>query len=168
MYASCNTKNETAEPAINQEHNSKAEQREHPVQQEVPPPVSYTYKKVSNTRYNFTFEIPENWIATDKSNNGDGFYVDANDVNVDIRIYGESLTGIADVDNNVSCDAVANFPFADGTVGTKCTSSGLLYFIYTLKKKRVTLYINAPIDWRKKNINAIQHISESISMKTPA
>ncbi|MFN0276415.1 MAG: hypothetical protein ACKVPJ_11750 [Chitinophagales bacterium] len=166
---SCKTKQETVEQPVKTIDTTTIVKKDILDRKDEPPPVSYNYIKVVNNRYNFSFEMPESWKAVDKSNNGDGFYLDAGDINVDFRIYGETLTGIDDIDSEgISCDAVAEYVFADGTKGTKCTDNGLLYFFYPQKKKRVNVYINAPIEWKKKNINAINHIAESVSMKTPA
>ncbi|MBC8045948.1 MAG: hypothetical protein H7Y00_04085, partial [Fimbriimonadaceae bacterium] len=105
----------------------------------------------------------------DKSNNGDGFYIETGNVNVDMRVYGETITGIEDIDNaGIKCDGVSEFVFSDGTKGSKCSDSGLLYFFYTNKKKKITLYLSAPPEWRKENLSVINHIAESISMKNPA
>lgn len=166
---SCKQNNETTVSPVQQKTENKEEQKHEPKLNDTPPPVSYNYIQVKNNRYQFTFDMPESWKAVDKSNNGDGYYLDAGDVNVDFRIYGETLTGVQDIDNaGVTCDAVAEFVFTDGTKGTKCTDSGLLYFFYTQKKKRVTMYVNAPVEWKKKNVQAINHIAQSISMQIPS
>ena len=48
-------------------------------------------KKISSDRYGFTLEIPAAWTATDKSNNGDGYFLSTGDKTVDMRVYGENI-----------------------------------------------------------------------------
>lgn len=135
---------------------------------EVPPPVSFKYQQIINERFHFTFEIPEQWKAIDKSSNGDGFFIETDNSKIDFRIFGTTLSGIQEIDNaGLKCDAVGSINFKDGTKGAKCTKGNTLQFFYEYQKTRITFYLDAPEEWKKQYVQIINHIAESISLKTP-
>ncbi|MBC8046856.1 MAG: hypothetical protein H7Y00_08680, partial [Fimbriimonadaceae bacterium] len=67
IFVACKTKSE-AETNPSEIEKSVSETKEEKTEdKKVEPPVNYTYKKIINTRYNFSFEIPDVWKAADKS-----------------------------------------------------------------------------------------------------
>lgn len=78
-------------------------------------PSSVQYKEVVNDRYAFSIEIPEDWIASDHSDNGDGFFIrdPASGDAVDMRIYGTHAS-LMDAEKHAK---IQKFRFADGSDG---------------------------------------------------
>ncbi|MCX9079548.1 MAG: hypothetical protein OIN84_16410, partial [Candidatus Methanoperedens sp.] len=46
------------------------------------------YKTAYNEAFDFWFDLPEDWKAVDKSQNGDGYYIISDAADMDIRVYG--------------------------------------------------------------------------------
>jgi len=122
-------------------------------------------KKVVNERFNFSFEIPSAWKAIDKSNNGDGFFLESDNSTADIRIYGENLEGneiMAEMEIK-SCTRTETFKFRDGYPGLKCYQAQDEYYYYDTPTTRIVLYVHADAVWKTKNIAVIRSIAESIT-----
>lgn len=122
-------------------------------------------KKVVNTRFHYFFEIPAAWKAVDKSNNGDGFYIDCGNKNVDIRIYGEALEGneiTAELELQ-ACDKTETYLFGNGYPGIKCIQDNDEYYYYDTPLTRIVCYINADAAWKKENMQLLNAMVKSIT-----
>ncbi len=122
------------------------------------------FKKTTNERYGFSFEIPDTWKAIDKSNNGDGYFLDCGDKKTDLRIYGENIEGneiMAEMELK-SCERTENFKFANGYPGTICYQSGDTYYYYDTPKIRIVFYVHADSKWKQRNMEAVNTIAKSI------
>lgn len=121
--------------------------------------------EVHNERYGFTFVIPVHFKATDKSNNGDGYFIETGDQGVDIRVYGESIADNALMAELAlqSCTRTEKFRFANGYPGTKCFQSADIYYYYDTPTTRITLYVHAPERWMQRNAHVAEEIAKSIS-----
>ncbi len=123
------------------------------------------FLKVVNERYDFSFEIPKEWKAIDKSNNGDGFYIDCGNKSVDLRIYGENLEGneiMAEMELK-TCVSTETFKFSDGYPGIKCNQNSDTYYYYDTPQTRIVFYIHADKKWNGENAAIVSSIAKSIS-----
>jgi len=123
-------------------------------------------KKITSDRYGFTLEIPSNWTATDKSNNGDGYFLSTGDKAVDIRVYGENLQGneiMAEMEL-ATCETSEKYIFGNGYPGIKCYQSGDYYYYYDTPKTRVIFYVHATKNWVEKNKILIESVVKSLEV----
>ncbi len=123
-------------------------------------------KKISSDRYGFTLEIPAAWTATDKSNNGDGYFLSTGDKSVDIRVYGANLQGnevMAEMELS-TCETSEKFMFSNGYPGIKCFQSNDYYYYYDTPKTRVIFYVHAPKNWIEKNKVLIESVVKSLEV----
>lgn len=119
---------------------------------------------VLNERFGFTFKLPANYTATDKSNNGDGYFIETGDKGVDLRIYGENIDGntlMAELELS-TCESTESFRFANGFPGTLCLQSGDRYYYYDTPKTRIICYVHAPKIWMQRNESKITEMAKSI------
>ncbi len=153
------------ETPLNQSHKIEDEQTE--ANYEV---SSQNTKKVVNERFDFAFKIPENWKAIDKSNNGDGYFIETGNTTADIRIYGENLSKnpVLEELNDQSCDKKEKFIYDDKTKGTKCVSKNEVFYYYQTTDKKITFYIKADSVWMGKNNTVITNIAKSITQHKDA
>ncbi len=122
-------------------------------------------KTVTNTRFDFYFEIPSTWKAIDKSNNGDGYFLDSGNKSVDLRIYGEALEGnemMAEMELQ-SCTKTEKFIFRNGYPGIKCFQKGDEYYYYDTPLTRIVFYIHADAAWIKQNATLLTEIAKSLT-----
>ncbi len=118
-------------------------------------------KEIENPRYSFQFLIPADWQAIDSSDNGDGYYLqlpDA-DVDTDIRIYG-SHASFLDPGND---ENVKEFVFTDGTKGLLLDSGNDLI----IEKYREDNYVIFSVkstseNWLQSNRDLLLKIGRSI------
>lgn len=123
-------------------------------------------KKISSDRYGFSLEIPASWTATDKSNNGDGYFLSTGDKTVDLRVYGENLQGnevMAEMELS-TCETSEKFIFWNGYPGIKCYQSGDYYYYYDTPKTRVIFYVHAPKNWVEKNKVLVESVVKSLEV----
>lgn len=121
--------------------------------------------KVVNERYDFSFEIPKAWKAVDKSNNGDGFFIDSGNKSVDMRVYGENLEGneiMAEMELK-TCVSTEDFKFSDGYPGIKCLQNSDTYYYYDTPQTRIVFYVHADKKWNTENAATVLAIAKSIS-----
>ncbi len=122
---------------------------------------------IMNERFGFTFELPANYSATDKSNNGDGYFIVTGDKDVDLRIYGENINGnelMAEMELS-TCERTETFHFGNGYPGTLCYQSGDKYYYYDTPKTRIVFYVHGPKTWQERNDAIINTIAKSIKVQ---
>lgn len=121
---------------------------------------------IYNERFDFQFTVPGHYTVTEKSNNGDGYFVSCGDEGVDIRVYGENISDnqvMAEMELN-ACESKITFQFKNGYPGLLCLQSGDRYYYYDTPKTRVTLYIHAPARWFERNAQLVETIAKSLSV----
>ncbi len=122
-------------------------------------------KKIINERYSFSFEIPAAWKAAEKSNNGDGYFIETGEKGIDLRVYGENIQGneiMAEMELK-TCERTETFKYSNGYPGIVCYQSGDVYYYYDTPKTRITFYIHAPKNWQEKNAVIINSIAKSVT-----
>lgn len=119
---------------------------------------------ITNERFAFTFSVPPQYQVTDRSNNGDGYFITTGDAGTDLRIYGENIG-----DNPLAaelalsaCEQTEKFRFANGYPGILCLQGGDKYYYYDTPTTRVTFYVHGSDAWISRNAATIQSIAESI------
>jgi len=124
-------------------------------------------KKVNNERFGFEFSIPENWGAIDSSANGDGYFIDAGNHEVDLRIYAEIIPEGHSMDIIApQCDSLANFTFDDGLAGKICDVNPREIFIFRDNADhRISFFVQAPESWIESNKALITAIAKSLSFR---
>lgn len=131
-----------------------------------PPYVETTSgnKSITNERFGFTFEIPAHYTVADKSNNGDGYFINTGDAGTDLRIYGSNIKGneIAAELELSTCERTESYRFGNGFPGTKCFQSGDVYYYYDTPNTRVIFYVHASKIWFQRNETVIDMIAKSI------
>ena len=123
------------------------------------------FKTTVNERYGFSFKIPSNWKALDKSNNGDGYFIETGEKGVDLRIYGEQIEGnevMAEMELK-SCEKTEDFKFSNGYPGTVCYQSGDTYYYLDTPKTRIIFYVHADSKWKQRNGETINTIAKSMN-----
>ncbi|HRG28054.1 MAG TPA: hypothetical protein PLJ00_09190 [Chitinophagales bacterium] len=121
-------------------------------------------KSIINERFGFTFEIPARYTVLDKSNNGDGYFINTGDAGTDLRIYGTNIKGneIAAELELSTCERTESYRFGNGFPGTKCFQSGDVYYYYDTPNTRVIFYVHGPKNWFQRNEAVIEMIAQSI------
>lgn len=120
---------------------------------------------IINERFGFTFELPSNYTAKDKSNNGDGYFIVTGQKDVDLRIYGENINGnelMAEMELS-TCERTETFLFGNGFPGILCFQSGDKYYYYDTPKTRIVFYVHGPKIWQERNQTIINAIAKSIN-----
>lgn len=100
------------------------------------------YRKIDNSRYHFSFSIPESWNAIDISDNGDGYFIAAPDSGSVIKVYGEMI--INDKNQFLSAhQTIHEISFDDGYTG-KMYKSGSIEILVSRSDSliRVNAYLN--------------------------
>jgi len=120
---------------------------------------------IMNERFGFTFALPANYSATDKSNNGDAYYIVTGEKDVDLRIYGENINGnelMAEMELS-TCERTETFHFGNGYPGILCYQSGDKYYYYDTPQTRIVFYVHGPKIWQERNAVIINTIAKSIA-----
>ena len=123
---------------------------------------SYTkFKRLENSRYSFTFEIPEDWTAIDNSDNGDGFLLSGyNSGNtLDMRIYGTHAS-LMDAEKQ---NKTRKFIFADNSEG-KLFEDSTNYIVEKSKGDNYVIFSvqSENSDWIYSNRELLGKIAKSI------
>lgn len=178
LFVACkeNTADETKEPADSTSITTPTEDRslDEIIEDESTEPEyidakASGNKRIINERYGFAFEIPENWKASEKSNNGDGYFIETGEKDIDLRVYGANIQGneiMAEMELK-ACERKEDFKFANGYPGIICYQTGDVYYYYDTPKTRITFYVNAPKNWQEKHAAVINSIAKSISEVAP-
>lgn len=132
------------------------------------PAEDQEFKKAGNARFNFWFDIPNNWKAIDRSANGDGYFIITEDENVDIRVYGANR--ILEPEAYYSEIAgeqgkIQEFTFRNGDAGKMITRpGGEIHFVRCEKDRYISLYVNYGEDkqWYENNGDLMAVVAESL------
>jgi len=122
--------------------------------------VGIAYKFIENERYNFGFQLPTEWTAIDSSTNGDGYFIETGEKDVDIRIYGQP--NIIDLFTD-HCTSTEEFVFNDEIQGVICNIDKSEFYIYRNDTSiQIVLYVKTSEDWMNKNKAKIQFMAKSM------
>lgn len=127
-------------------------------------PDSSGWKRAFNERFGFSFDIPPQWEAVEKSNNGDGYFIETGNRSTDLRVYGEDISGnpLTVQMEMQSCDKTEKFSYANGYPGMRCEEDSDVYYYYDTPKSRVAFYVHAPRTWQARNAETLQRIAKSL------
>ncbi|HYX09662.1 MAG TPA: hypothetical protein VE912_23240 [Bacteroidales bacterium] len=117
-----------------------------------------------NSRYNFSFKLPEGWKAEDRSINGDGFFIKSGWENIDLRAYAEQL--LPDTNPNEICTSKSVFIFDDNTRGTFCRDSTEWFFYRIKNDVRLVFYARAEKKLLLKHEEAIKQLAATLRLNS--
>lgn len=104
------------------------------------------YKTAHNEKFDFWFDMPEEWKAVDRSESNDGYYILTDSGAMDIRIYGvlkdtsddEFYSKLTGKDGKIE-----DFTYNDGKIGKKIiNSSERVYFVRDDGDSLICFYVN--------------------------
>lgn len=130
-------------------------------------PTVPSLQTITNGRFNFSLDIPTSWIAEDRSDNGDGFFIVCDEAAVDIRVFGSFEPGVFGYEETLAelLDAGAEeFEFADGSVGYLKKEATVYEYILlsdTVKRSFFVDFTAAP-DWFEANQELLERIAMSL------
>jgi hypothetical protein len=128
------------------------------------------YKTAGNDAFAFWFDLPEDWKAVDKSQNGDGYFIIPDAADMDIRVYGllkdsaeeeyyQKLTG--------KNGKIEDIFFNDGEPGKKIqNTNSRVYFVRVDGDSYICFYVNYKENtaWYQQNEEKLADIA--MSMRT--
>ena len=128
------------------------------------------YKTVGNEAFAFWFDLPEDWKAVDKSQNGDGYFIISDAADMDIRVYGllkdsteeeyyQKLSG--------KNGEIEDITFNDGEPGKKIkNTNSRVYFVRVDGDSYICFYVNYKENpaWYQQNEDMLADIA--MSMRT--
>ena len=126
------------------------------------------YKSAYNEIFDFWFDLPEDWKAVDRSQNGDGYFIISDAADMDIRIYGilkdsadkgyyEKLSG--------KNGKIEDITFNDGESGKKVrNTSSRVYFVREDVDTYICFYVNFKSNpaWYEENADQLTYIAMSL------
>jgi len=122
--------------------------------------------EVHNARFNFWLTIPSEWKASDRSVNGDGYFIECGNENIDMRVYGSYAVLPQDYYLNTDDGSVvADFLFDGGIVGwQKQKADTYIQFFYYSNARYITFHLNYQNDpvWFNENEEKINLIAKTL------
>lgn len=134
------------------------------------PTFDENYKTGSNEMFAFWFDIPVEWNAVDRSEDGSEYTILTGNDKVDIRIYGQLIDGPEDGFYRQlagQSGEITEFVYRDNWVGRKINVSGNeMYFVRVDGDSYLILHIDASKDpgWLANNDEMILYIARSTRM----
>jgi hypothetical protein len=134
------------------------------------PTFDENYKTGSNEMFAFWFDIPVEWNAVDRSEDGSEYTILTGNDKVDIRIYGQLIDGPEDGFYRQlagQSGEITEFVYRDDWVGRKINVSGNeMYFVRVDGDSYLILHIDASKDpgWLANNDEMILYIARSTRM----
>lgn len=131
------------------------------------PTFDENYKTGSNEMFAFWFDIPVEWKAVDRSEDGSEYCILPDNDKVDIRIYGQLIEGPEDEFYRQLAGKngeIEDFVYRDNWIGRKITvSENELYFIRVDGDSYLILQVDASGDpeWMAVNGEIISYIARS-------
>jgi len=116
--------------------------------------VDEHHHKILNARFKFSITMPKTWRAFDHSTNGDGYFIECDNPNVDIRVYGQNDLG----DTLTAEEYSEEFPFSSGIVGwITIESSNSITISYRSDGRIIEMYVGyeGEEDWLIDNLETI-------------
>lgn len=126
------------------------------------------FKTAYNENFDFWFDLPEDWKAFDRSENGDGYFIVTDNPLMDVRVYGMFRTGTdEDFYNSLTGKngTIEDYTFSDGEKGKKILIAGSkVYFIHIDGDTYICFYVNFGKDkaWYESNAEKINSIAASL------
>jgi len=131
------------------------------------PTFDENYKTGSNEKFAFWFDIPVEWGAEDRSEDGSEYHILPDDPSIAIRIYGKMIDGPEDTFYRQLAGekgTIEDFVFRDNWVGKKITvSENELYFVRVDGDSYLILHVDATANpgWMAENGEKILYIARS-------
>ncbi len=131
------------------------------------PTFDENYKTGSNEKFAFWFDIPVEWNAVDRSEDGSEYYILSGNNKVNIRIYGQLIDGPEDEFYRKLAGKngqIEDFVYRDDWIGKKITvSKNELYFVRVDGDSYLILHVDAAEDpgWLAENEETILYIARS-------
>lgn len=128
------------------------------------------YKTTKNETLDFWFDIPNDWKAVDKSENGEEIIIDPGNENVSLLIYGMKKNGEDDDFYKKLSGAdgsIEDFFFRDGWMGKKITNGAKLYYLRDDGDTYMIFYSDCSKDsaWSDGNADKLGHIGGSLRIR---
>ncbi len=125
------------------------------------------YKTTKNEILDFWFDMPNDWKAVDKSENGEEIIIDPGNENVSLLVYGTKKTGEDDDFYKKLSGAdgsIEDFFFRDGWMGKKITNGAKLYYLRDDGDTYMIFYSDCSKDsaWSAENTDKLGHIGASL------
>ena len=120
-------------------------------------------KTIGNARYNFFVTIPHNWQAVDRAENGDGYFIECGNSNIDMRVYGANyLPELGELNGLVG----ESFAFTCGVHGFIAIGDDALTCSYLSEDESsvISFYIDysGNPDWFAKNEETVMMVAQSL------
>lgn len=134
------------------------------------PTYDANYKTASNEIFDFWFDIPNDWKAVDKSEDGSTYTILPDDDKIAIEMYGVIADGPEDdfyADLSGSNGTVSDFTYRDGWVGKQISvSDSETYYVRIDGDSYMILHINANGDneWMMQNAEKLNYVAASARM----
>ncbi len=125
------------------------------------------YKTCGNAKFNFWFDLPNEWRAFDKSAVGDGYFLECDNEDTDIRIFAMQRAQSDEEWYRMMLGdhgEMLPFTFADGKQGTMLSNDTVRYFVRNTDVLRILLYVKTDTAWYEHNAEAVLHTAKSIRM----
>lgn len=117
---------------------------------------------ILNTRFHYFVTIPKSWRAFDRSVNGDGYFIECDNPNVDIRVYGQYDLGEDFVYEGAHS---MEYIFESGIVGWITTESERsITAAYRSEGRVIEMYIGfeGEEDWLTENLETVLRTAGSL------
>ncbi len=131
------------------------------------PTLDEKYKTCNNEMFNFWFDIPVEWNAVDRTEDGSEYYILPGNYKIDMKIYGVIIDETQnDFYENLATKngEISDFIFRDGWIGKKIkVSENEVYYVRIDGDSYIVFYVNTEEvpEWKTKNEEIINHIAES-------
>lgn len=131
------------------------------------PTYDANYKTGGNEVFGFWFDIPNDWEAVDKSEDGSLYNIITGNDRIEINMYGVLKNGSEDdfyASLSSSSGTISDFAYRDGWVGKQITVSGNeTYYVRVDGDSYMILYVNSKDDseWMTQNAEKIKYVAMS-------
>lgn len=128
---------------------------EHETEAQYFPITDTATKAIGNARFDFWITIPSDWKAFARSENGDGYFIECGNKNIDIRVYGQN--DVLPEEFYINSDdggIVSEFKFDSGISGWSISKeNSSIKFLYNTNERYVVFYINYEddLEWFEEN-----------------
>lgn len=131
------------------------------------PTYDSNYKEARNDVFDFWFDVPMDWNAADKSDNGEKFTIDPGNDKVSLLVYGEMADGSEDEFYSKlsgTGGSIEEFTFRDGWKGKKITNGAKLYYLRADGDSYIIFSADCNKDsaWMTENKNTLDYTGQSL------
>lgn len=120
-------------------------------------------KSFGNARYNFWITIPQEWRAFDRSGNGDGYFIECGNPDIDMRVFGGNYLPELEDTNKIAGEA---FLFDSGVQGFADADDDTLTWSYIseVENNVISFYIDYSNDpaWFSEHEETVMTVAKSL------